>query len=146
VTEFVGFVAGFREGGILLGLAAASVTLWVTFVPCFLWIFAGAPYIEWIGEQPRLRGALAGITAAVVGVILNLSVWFSLHVLFATVTAQKLGPLTLWSPSLATLDWRILVLTLISAYALFIWKWSILKVLLMAAALGLASLGLLTIL
>jgi chromate transporter len=145
VTEFVGFVAGFREGGILLGLAAASVTLWVTFAPCFLWIFAGAPYIEWIGEQPQLRGALTGITAAVVGVILNLSVWFSLHVLFATVTAQKVGPLTLWSPSLATLDWRILVLTLICAFALFIWKWSILKVLLMAAALGLASLGLSTI-
>lgn len=146
VTEFVGFVAGFREDGILLGLAAAAVTLWVTFVPCFLWIFAGAPYIEWIGDQPRLRGALAGITAAVVGVILNLSVWFSLHVLFATVTAIKVGPLTLWSPSLATLDWRILVLTLICAIALFIGKWSILKVLLMAAALGLSSLSLPTIL
>jgi chromate transporter len=145
VTEFVGFVAGFREGGILLGLAAASVTLWVTFVPCFLWIFAGAPYIDWISDQPRLRGALASITAAVVGVILNLSVWFSLHVLFATVTAQKLGPLTLWSPNLATLDWRVLVLTLICAIALFIGRWPILKVLLMAAALGLTSLGVSTI-
>lgn len=145
VTEFVGFVAGSREGGFLLGLGAAAMTLWVTFVPCFLWIFAGAPYIEWIGDQPRLRGALASITAAVVGVILNLSVWFSLHVLFATVTAKKIGPLTLWSPNLSTLDWRVLVLTCICAVAVFIWNWSIMKVLLMAAALGLATLGVSTI-
>ncbi|MFT5894952.1 MAG: chromate transporter [bacterium] len=145
VTEFVGFVAGFREGGMLLGLAAAAMTLWVTFVPCFLWIFAGAPYIEWIGDQPRLRGALASITAAVVGVILNLSVWFSLNVLFASVTAQKIGPLTLWSPSVTTLDWRVLVLTCICALAVFVWEWSILRVLLMAAILGLATLGVSTI-
>lgn len=141
VTEFVGFVAGYREGGILLGLAAATMTLWVTFVPCFLWIFAGAPYIDWLGEQPRLRGALSSITAAVVGVILNLSVWFSLHVLFATVTAHKTGPLMLWTPALETLDLRVLILTCICAIAVFVWKWSILKVLLMAAALGLLSLG-----
>jgi chromate transporter len=140
VTEFVGFVAGFREGGMALGLAAAAMTLWVTFVPCFLWIFAGAPYIEWIGDQPRLRGALSCITAAVVGVILNLSVWFSLHVLFATVSAKKIGPITLWSPSLSTLDWRVLVLTCICALAVFIWNCSIMNVLLMAAALGLATL------
>jgi chromate transporter len=146
VTEFVGFVAGFREGGVLLGTAAAAMTLWVTFVPCFLWIFAGAPYIEWIGEQPRLRSALASITAAVVGVILNLSVWFSLHVLFATVVAKKTGPLTLWTPSLSTLDWRVLILTGICAVAVFAWKWSILKVLLMASILGLLSLGVSTIL
>lgn len=145
VTEFVGFVAGSREGGFLLGLGAAAMTLWVTFVPCFLWIFAGAPYIEWIGDQPRLRGALASITAAVVGVILNLSVWFSLHVLFATVIAKKMGPLTLWSPSLSTLDWRVLALTCICAVAVFIWKWSIMKVLLMAAGLGLATLGVSTV-
>lgn len=141
VTEFVGFVAGFREGGMALGVAAAAMTLWVTFVPCFLWIFAGAPYIEWISDQPRLRSALAGITAAVVGVILNLSVWFSLHVLFATVTSVKIGPLTLWSPTFTTLDWRVLILTGICALAVFVWKWSILNVLLMAATLGLLSLG-----
>jgi len=141
VTEFVGFVAGYREGGFLLGLAAATVTLWVTFVPCFLWIFAGAPYIEWIGDQPRLRGALSSITAAVVGVILNLSVWFSLHVLFTTVTPQKVGPITLWTPSLETLDWRVFLLTGICAFTLFILEWSVLKILLMAAVLGLASLG-----
>ena len=146
VTEFVGFLAGFREAGFMMGLAAAAMTLWVTFTPCFLWIFAGAPYIEWISDQPRLRGALASITAAVVGVILNLSVWFALHVLFTTVTAQKIGVLTLWVPSLSSLDWRVLILTCLCALALFIWKWSILRVLLMAAVLGVAILGVSTIL
>ncbi|MGK0321783.1 MAG: chromate transporter, partial [Granulosicoccus sp.] len=94
---------------------------------------------------PRLRGALSSITAAVVGVILNLSVWFSLHVLFVTVTANKIGPLTLWSPSLSTLDWRVMVLTCICALAVFIWEWSIMNVLLMAATLGLATLGVTTL-
>ena len=68
----------------------ALVTLWVTFAPCFLWIFVGAPYIDWIGAQARLRGALTAITAAVVGVILNLSIWFALHVFFASVESREL--------------------------------------------------------
>ena len=86
VTQFVGYFAGFREmGSVWGGIAGAVVTLWMTFAPCFLWIFAGAPYIEAIGKRPRLSGALAAITAAVVGVILNLSVWFGLHVLFGKV-------------------------------------------------------------
>ena len=91
VTEFVGFLAAFREGGFALGVSGAVVTLWATFVPCFLWIFAGAPFIDWIGTQPRLKGALSAISAAVVGVILNLTIWFALHVFFATVTAEKKG-------------------------------------------------------
>ena len=90
VTQFVGYLAALRGmGSIWGGLAGAAVTLWMTFAPCFLWIFAGAPYIEHIGRMPRLSGALAAITAAVVGVILNLSVWFGLHVLFARLTAWK---------------------------------------------------------
>ncbi|TNY46796.1 chromate transporter, partial [Streptococcus pyogenes] len=82
VTPFVGFLAGFAEGGLGLALIAGLITLWVTFVPCFLWIFTFAPYVEWIATRPRLTGALQGITAAVVGVILNLVLWFALHVLF----------------------------------------------------------------
>ena len=82
VTEFVGFIAGYREGGIGLALLATLLTLWVTFVPCFLWIFTGAPYLDWICDQPRLKGALNAITAAVVGVILNLAVFFSILVLW----------------------------------------------------------------
>jgi len=89
VNEFVGFIAGYREGGLGLALLAATLTLWVTFVPCFLWIFTGAPFLDWICDQPKLRGALNAITAAVVGVILNLSVWFALHVLFDQVAAFK---------------------------------------------------------
>ena len=87
VTEFVGFLAGYRKGGeprLAFGLLGAAVTLWATFAPCFLWIFIGAPYVERLSANPRLAGALAGVTAAVVGVILNLSVWFALHVIFGS--------------------------------------------------------------
>jgi len=121
VTQFVGFLAGAQQGGLALGLAAALVTLWVTFAPCFLWIFAGAPYLEWIAAQPRLTGALNAITAAVVGVILNLSLWFALHVIFAEVTATPVGPLTLWLPTLATLSLPALVLAGLAA-GLLLWR------------------------
>lgn len=92
VTQFVGLVAGFQQGGTGLALLAGGITLWVTFTPCFLWIFAGAPYVEALLARPRLKGALAGISAAVTGVILNLSVWFALHVLFDTVSRGPFGP------------------------------------------------------
>ena len=119
VTEFVGFLAAARDGGSLgMGIAGAVVTLWATFTPCFLWIFAGAPYIDWIGTQPRLRGALAGITAAVVGVILNLSLWFALHVVFGIVTRETAGPLVLWTPELASFDWRVVVIAGVAALLL----------------------------
>ena len=138
VTQFVGFLAGFREGGIFLGLAAAMVALWVTFAPCFLWIFAGAPYIEWISSQPRLKGALKAITAAVVGVILNLSIWFALHVLFTTVSRQQLGPVTLWRPDVATIEWLALALFLLSCFLAFRLHWGIIRILLVSSALGAA--------
>ncbi len=118
VTQFVGFVAGHTQGGIGLALAATVVTLWVTFVPCFLWIFAGAPYIDWIDGQPRLSGALSGITAAVVGVILNLAIWFALHVLFAEVSRVESGPWTLWVPDAASFDWRAGLLAVLCAVLL----------------------------
>ncbi|WP_417727220.1 chromate efflux transporter [Roseovarius sp.] len=92
VTEFVGLLAGFAQGGAGMAVIAALLTLWVTFIPCFLWIFTGAPYLERILARPRLKGALAGISAAVVGVILNLSVWFALHVFFDRVTMTGFGP------------------------------------------------------
>lgn len=96
VTQFVGILAGLSQGGAGLGIAAGIVTLWMTFVPCFLWIFTGAPYIDALAHKPRLRGALACITAAVVGVIANLSLWFALHVIFAEVTLTRFGPLPQW--------------------------------------------------
>lgn len=136
VTEFVGFLAGYRDGGWSMGLAAALVTLWVTFVPCFLWIFAGAPYIEWISGQPRLRNALAAITAAVVGVILNLSLWFALHVFFQNVQLESVGILRFWQPDWLTLDWRVVLLTVICAWLTFFRHWGIASVLVVAGALG----------
>ena len=136
VTEFVGFLAGFKEGGIALAVVAALVTLWVTFVPCFLWIFAGAPYIEWISEQPRLKSALSAITAAVVGVILNLSVWFALHVWFRQVELSTRGILKLWVPAVDSLDWRVVVLTILCGIGLLVLHWSVVRVLLLAGALG----------
>jgi len=137
VNEFVGFLAAYREGGVWLGLLGAAVTLWATFAPCFLWIFVGAPYIEWIGSQARLRGALTAITAAVVGVILNLSIWFALHVFFAEIAAREYGPLVIWQPAFGTLDWRVIALTLVSALLLFRLHWSIARVLAISSAGGL---------
>ena len=142
VTEFVGFIAAFREGGFLLGIAGAILTLWVTFVPCFLWIFAGAPYIDWISAQPRLAGALQAITAAVVGVILNLSVWFSLHVLFENVEMEQFGILTLWKPELASMDWHVLILSLLCGILLLKFHWNIVWVLFASALSGLALVSL----
>lgn len=90
VTEFVALLAGFAQSGVSGAIAAGLVALWVTFTPCFLWIFLAGPYLERISAQPRLAGALQAITAAVVGVIANLSLWFTLHVLFDEVRADAL--------------------------------------------------------
>ena len=136
VNEFVGFIAAFRQGGLWYGLLGAVVTLWVTFTPCFLWIFVGAPYIDWIASQARLRGALTAITAAVVGVILNLSIWFALHVFFNEVSMQEYGPLVLWWPQFDSLDWRVLLLSLMCAVLLLRLHWGISRVLSLAAVGG----------
>lgn len=136
VTEFVGFLAAYREGGLPLGFAGAFVTLWVTFIPCFLWIFTGAPYIDWICNQPRLNGALSAITAAVVGVILNLSIWFALHVFFDTISSWKIGPVNILQPDIASLDWRVVILSALCAVLLLKFHWSIGRVLAISAASG----------
>lgn len=107
VLVFVGFLGGARLSGlepVAGGLAGAAVTLWFTFVPCFLWIFAGAPYVETLRNVRWLASALAGVTAAVVGVIANLALWFALHVLFADVGAARLGPFSLPVPEAAAFD------------------------------------------
>ncbi|WP_261368235.1 chromate efflux transporter [Pseudosulfitobacter koreensis] len=111
VTEFVALLAGFAQGGIAMAILAGLLALWVTFTPCFLWIFLAGPYLDSLSARPRLAGALRAITAAVVGVILNLSVWFALHVLFGTVNTLGVMPL----PDLATLDLRALLLTVLAA-------------------------------
>ena len=122
VTEFVGFLAADRHGGgppLLMGTLGALVALWATFAPCFLWIFVGAPYIERINAEPRLRAALAAVTAAVVGVILNLTVWFALNVLFGENTTAWYGPLRLYMPSPSSLDPVALVLSVAAFVLLF---------------------------
>jgi chromate transporter len=137
VTEFVGFLAAFREGdgaGLLLGIAGAIVTLWATFAPCFLWIFAGAPYVEQLQHAVRLRAALAAVTAAVVGVILNLSLWFGLRVLFGQFDTVDFGLMSLEVPVLQSLDWRAAVLALLAGVALFRFKAGVMVTLMISAA------------
>ena len=140
VTEFVGYLAAYRFGEgppVIMGLLGAAVTLWATFAPCFLWVFTGAPFIERLQSMPRLSGALQGVTAAVVGVILNLSVWFGLHVFFANVSAETFGPLTLWLPDIATLDPISLVLALIAVGSLLWLHWGLAATLALTGGLSL---------
>lgn len=136
VTQFVGFLAGFKEGGFWLAMSAAGVALWMTFAPCFLWIFTGAPYLEWISNQPRLKSALTAITAAVVGVILNLSIWFALHVLFADISRLDFGAAQIWWPELHSIEWLAFALFVLSSILVFKLHWNILKVLPTIAILG----------
>ncbi|KGM47740.1 chromate efflux transporter [Pseudooceanicola atlanticus] len=133
VTQFTGHLAGLQQGGWWLGLTAGLLTLWMTFVPCFLWIFAFAPHVERILANPRLKGALGAITAAVVGVILNLSLWFALHVLFGTVDETGTIP----RPQLDSFDPLALALTAIAAGLLVLLRLGLLTALALMAALGL---------
>ena len=124
VTEFVGFLAAFRNGGgnpWLMGTLGALVTLWATFVPCLLWIFAGAPYVDRLHAEPRLKSALAAVTAAVVGVILNLTVWFALNVLFRTVNETHVGPLRLLVPDPTSLNPVAATLAALAVWLMF-WR------------------------
>jgi chromate transporter len=140
VTQFVGFIAGFREAApfspLAGGLLGAAMTTWVTFVPPILWIFAGAPFIEELRGNKRLAGALAAITAAVVGVILNLSVWFALHVLFGQVTERHFGALRWYAFDPLALNLRAAALAAIAAVLAFGLKRGLIEVVVMMAALG----------
>jgi chromate transporter len=134
VNQFVGFMAANQAGGLAFGVAGAAVALWMTFVPSFLFIFAGAPFIDRLTHMPRLSGALAAITAAVVGVIANLSLWFALHVLFASVPEVTIGPLHLTRPELATLRPVPALIAILAAVTLLWRHWPLLWVLALSAA------------
>lgn len=141
VTEFVGYLAASRHGGgapFWMGVLGAAVTLWATFAPCFLWIFAGAPWIERINRDARLRGALSAVTAAVVGVILNLTIWFGLHVLFARVGPVTIGPFHPLLPDLTSIDPISLLLGTVAALLLFVWHRGIVTTLAVCGALAVA--------
>jgi chromate transporter len=141
VLQFVGFLAGFRApdglNGVPGGLAASVLTLWVTFAPCFAFVFLGAPLIERLQSNPSLAGALAAITASVVGVIANLAVWFALHVLFQDHTTLQAGPLEFELPVPMSIDVSALVLALLAAVCLFRLKCGILQTLGWTAVAGL---------
>jgi chromate transporter len=142
VTQFVGYLAAYRApepfSPLVAGLLGAGLTTWVTFAPCFLWIFALAPWIDRLGQSLWLKGGLAAVTAAVVGVIANLTAWFALHVLFARVGEVDAGPLRLDWPEFASFDWRAGVLALLAFVLAFGAKWSVLRLLAVCAAGGLA--------
>ncbi len=142
VTQFVGFLAAFREATGLNPLVAATLgailTTWVTFVPCFLWIFAGAPFVERLRGNQALSASLGVITAAVVGVILNLALWFAIHTLFHEVRPINLLGSSFDMPVLASLNLPALVLAVGAAIAVFRFKVGMIPVLFTCAGLGAA--------
>ena len=140
VLQFVGFVAAYRDphpfSPMMAALLGSVVTTWVTYAPCFLWIFTGAPYIEHLRGNKNLNCALSGITAAVVGVILNLSVWFALHVIFTQLEIKHVGPLLLHIPNVSSLDTNALCIALFSSVMVLGLKRNLIVVLALSALAG----------
>lgn len=129
VLQFVGFLAGYRASGIAGGVAASTLTLWVTFAPCFAFVFLGAPVVERLQGNRALSGALAAITAGVVGVIANLAVWFALHALFQTTTPVRAALLSFDAPVLSSVDPWALLLSVVAAIALLRLRLGVLRTL-----------------
>ena len=140
VTQFVGFLAAFRDAApfspVMAGILGAAMTTWVTFTPSMLWIFAGAPFVEQLRGNRRLSGALAAITAAVVGVILNLTVWFALHVLFGRVEEMRAGPFRYFAFDPLSLDLKAAALAAIAAVLAFGLHRSLIETVAVMAVLG----------
>ncbi|MDF0540712.1 chromate efflux transporter [Sphingobium sp. H39-3-25] len=142
VLQFVGFMGAFRNPGTLSPLLAGTLggllATWVTFIPCFLWIFLGAPFIERMRGNKALSGALSAITAAVVGVVLNLAIWFAIHTLFRKVAPLRAGPLHFDMPILASIDPWALTISVAAIFAMFRLKLGIFTTLGGASAAGIA--------
>jgi chromate transporter len=140
VLQFVGFMGAYRAPGMLHPLLAGTLggllATWVTFVPCFLWIFLGAPFIERLRGNAAVAGALSAITAAVVGVVLNLAVWFAIHTVFRAVEPVAAGPLRFDMPVLASVDSWALLLSVGAVVAMLRFKAGAIPTLLVAAAAG----------
>ncbi|MGH8498516.1 MAG: chromate transporter, partial [Methylococcales bacterium] len=141
VLQFVAFVAAYRHqtdlSPISAGILASFLTVWVTFAPCFLWIFLGAPYIEKLRSNIRLQAALKTITAAVVGVIANLSLWFAIHTLFSDSTHIKWSFFAFELPRWSSIQWPMLGITLVALIATLKFNVSTLKTMLLCCLLGL---------
>ena len=142
VVQFVGFMGAYRSPApfdpLVAGVLASVVTTWVTFAPCFLWIFTGAPYIEHLRGNRVLTAGLSAITAAVVGVVLNLAIWFGLHVAFDRIETHRIGPLRLLVPDLSTANHVAIAIALGAFYALLRLRWNMIATLAVSAALGAA--------
>lgn len=142
VVQFVGFMGAFREAvglhPMLAGVLGSVLITWVTFVPCFLWIFVGAPYIEYLRGKKALSAALSAITASVVGVILNLAVWFALHTLFAEVRETGWYGVRLFLPVWQSVDPAAAAIAALASVALFRLRWGMIRTLAVSTALGLA--------
>jgi chromate transporter len=142
VLQFVGFMGAYRNPGMLSPLLAGTLggllATWVTFVPCFLWIFLGAPFIERMRGNKALSGALSAITAAVVGVVLNLAIWFAIHTIFRDVRQVTAGPLHFDMPLLASVDLWALAISAAAIIAMFRMKIGIFMTLGGASAAGIA--------
>jgi chromate transporter len=141
VLQFVGFLAAFRSPGgldpMLAGALGAVVTVWVTFVPCFLWIFLGAPYVEALRGSKSLNTAMSGITAAVMGVVLNLAVWFALHAIFGSIRDANFLGAHLLVPVWNTINVPTLLIAVFAMLALFRFKLGMMITIGSSAALGL---------
>ncbi|HEY4164019.1 MAG TPA: chromate efflux transporter [Dongiaceae bacterium] len=146
VLQFVGFLAAFHSPGGLnplsAGILGAMLTLWATFAPCFLWIFLGAPYVEALRNNHAAAAALSAITAAVVGVIANLALWFALHVLFSATETVHVAGLRLETPVLASVEWPAVVISAAAMLAMLRFKLGALPTLALGAFAGLATLAL----
>jgi chromate transporter len=142
VVQFVGFLGAFRLVGdippLYAGILASLLVTWVTFIPSFLWIFMGAPFIEKLRNVKQLNTALSAITAAVVGVILNLAIWFFLHTVFSQVAVKHHGPLRLYIPDFSTIDLASLFIALLSFILLFRYKLNLFLILLISIILGIS--------
>jgi chromate transporter len=143
VLQFVGFLAAYRNPGgldpMLAGVLGGLLTSWVTFLPCFLWVFAAAPYVERLRNNAAISAALTGVTAAVVGVIANLALWFGMHFIFNTVERTRIGILHLDLPVWTSLNWQALMLSVLAAVLMLRLKWGLFRVLGVSVALGMVT-------
>lgn len=143
VVQFVAFLGAYRDPGSLNPWVAATVgallTTWVTFVPSFTLVFLGAPYVERLRRNRTVADALAGVTAAVVGVIANLALYFAIHTLFGEAERIDWGPVRPEVPDLTTLRPVAVVIALLAALMLFRLRWSVLRTLGVCALLGLVA-------
>jgi chromate transporter len=143
VVEFVAFLGAYREPAGLSPMAAgilgAVLTTWVTFVPCFIWVFLGAPFVERLRGMKGLSASLTGITASVVGVVLHLAVWFALHACFRVIHEKPVGPMLIRWPDLTSMDAAAVAIAVVSAVCLFRLKRSVFETLALAVLLGVAG-------